>query len=130
MIYRRVLRYYRPFFAPTFVGLVLSLVGIGVNLLKPWPFKFIVDNIIPTGSAFRATHANWQVYLPLLCLAMVALQVVWGLLNWVTNYVFVKIGLQVLLKLRTDLYSQLQRLSLKFHDTRRSADSSFRVAYD
>src|SRR5262249_48043686 len=32
--------------------------------------------------------------------------------------------------LRTDLYAHLQRLSLKFHDTRRSSDSSFRVAYD
>ena len=41
-----------------------------------------------------------------------------------------KIGLQALLKLRTDLYSHVQRLSLKFHDARRSADSSFRVAYD
>src|ERR1041384_6665694 len=41
-----------------------------------------------------------------------------------------KIGLQALLKFRTDLYSHLQRLSLKFHDARRSADSSFRVAYD
>jgi ATP-binding cassette subfamily B protein/subfamily B ATP-binding cassette protein MsbA len=35
-----------------------------------------------------------------------------------------------LLKFRTDLYSHLQRLSLKFHDARRSSDSSFRVAYD
>jgi ATP-binding cassette subfamily B protein len=35
-----------------------------------------------------------------------------------------------LLKLRTDLYSYLQSLSLKFHDARRSSDSSFRVAYD
>jgi len=43
---------------------------------------------------------------------------------------FVKIGLQSLLRLRTELYTHLQRLSLKFHDTRRSADSSFRVAYD
>src|SRR5207244_3058489 len=43
---------------------------------------------------------------------------------------FVKIGLQALLKLRTDLYSYLQSLSLKYHDTRRSTDSSFRVAYD
>jgi ATP-binding cassette subfamily B protein/subfamily B ATP-binding cassette protein MsbA len=34
------------------------------------------------------------------------------------------------LKLRTDLYSALQALPLKFHDSRRSADSSFRVAYD
>ena len=47
MIYRRVLRYYRPFLGPTIVGLVLSLIGIGVNLLKPWPFKFIVDQILP-----------------------------------------------------------------------------------
>jgi ATP-binding cassette subfamily B protein/subfamily B ATP-binding cassette protein MsbA len=35
-----------------------------------------------------------------------------------------------LLKLRTDLYSYLQSLSLKYHDARRSSDSSFRVAYD
>jgi ATP-binding cassette subfamily B protein/subfamily B ATP-binding cassette protein MsbA len=60
----------------------------------------------------------------------VGLQVVWGFLNLVTNYIFVKVGLQSLLKIRTDLYSHLQRLSLKFHDARRSADSSFRVAYD
>jgi ATP-binding cassette subfamily B protein/subfamily B ATP-binding cassette protein MsbA len=32
--------------------------------------------------------------------------------------------------LRTDLYSYLQSLSLKYHDVRRSSDSSFRVAYD
>jgi len=32
--------------------------------------------------------------------------------------------------LRTDLYSYLQSLSLKYHDARRSSDSSFRVAYD
>ncbi len=130
MIYRRVLRYYRPFLAPTLLGLLLSLAGIGVNLLKPWPFKFIVDNIIPAGSAFRAAHPNWRIYIPLLCLALVGLQIIWGLLNLATNYLFVKIGLQALLKLRTDVYTHLQRLSLKFHDARRSADSSFRVAYD
>jgi ATP-binding cassette subfamily B protein/subfamily B ATP-binding cassette protein MsbA len=32
--------------------------------------------------------------------------------------------------LRTDLYAYLHSLPLKFHDQRRSADSSFRVAYD
>ena len=34
-IYRRVLKYYRPFLPQTLLGLVLSLVGIGLNLLKP-----------------------------------------------------------------------------------------------
>ena len=130
MIYRRVLRYYRPFLGPTVGELLLTLVGIGVNLLKPWPFKFIVDQILPNDSSFRATHADWRRYIPLLCLALVGLQVVWGTINLITNYIFVKVGLQALLQLRTDLYAYLQSLSLKYHDARRSADSSFRVAYD
>ncbi|MEP6975747.1 MAG: ABC transporter ATP-binding protein, partial [Spartobacteria bacterium] len=130
MIYRRVLRYYRPFLGRTLAGLAFSLLGIGVNLLKPWPIKVIVDQILTPGSSFRETHQNWHSYILPLCLALVGLQVLWGLLNLLTNYIFVKVGLQALLKLRTDLYSYLQSLSLKYHDARRSADSSFRVAYD
>src|SRR5216117_2254588 len=126
-IYRRVLRYYRPFLCQTILGLFVSLVGIGLNLLKPWPFKIIVDNFLLTGPAI---HPDWRTWIPLLCLALVAIQLLWGIINWITNYLFVKIGLQALLKLRTDLYSYLQSLSLKFHDARRSSDSSFRVAYD
>jgi ATP-binding cassette, subfamily B, bacterial len=126
-IYRRVLKYYRPFLPQTLLGLVLSLVGIGLNLLKPWPFKIIVDNFLRAGSAIRA---DWRTGVALLCLALVAIQLLWGVMNWITNYLFVKIGLQTLLKLRTDIYSHLQRLSLKYHDARRSTDSSFRVAYD
>ena len=126
-IYRRVLRYYQPFWGQTIAGLLLSLVGIGLNLLKPWPFKIIVDDFLrPTPVA----RGDWRTWVPLLCLGLIVVQFVWGIMNWITNYLFVKIGLQALLKLRTDLYSHLQRLSLKFHDARRSADSSFRVAYD
>ena len=126
-IYRRVLRYYRPFLGKTILGLLLSLFGIGLNLLKPWPFKVIVDNFLRPGPAIRS---DWHPWVPLLCLALVAIQLTWGIINWITNYLFVKIGLQALLKLRTDLYSYLQSLSLKYHDARRSSDSSFRVAYD
>lgn len=126
-IYRRVLRYYSPFLGQTIFGLLLSLIGIGLNLLKPWPFKIIVDDFLRAGPAISG---NWRVWIPLLCLALVAIQLLWGMINWITNYLFVKIGLQALLKLRTDLYSYLQSLSLKYHEARRSSDSSFRVAYD
>jgi ATP-binding cassette subfamily B protein/subfamily B ATP-binding cassette protein MsbA len=127
-IYRRVLAYYRPFSAQTALGLVLSLAAIGLSLLKPWPFKIIVDDIL--GRNPNARFGNSPDLIPLLCLALVAIQLVWGLLNLASNYLFVKIGLQALLKLRTDLYAYLQSLSLKYHDARRSSDSSFRVAYD
>jgi ATP-binding cassette subfamily B protein/subfamily B ATP-binding cassette protein MsbA len=145
-IYRRVLQYYRPYLPHTVFGLLLSLGGIGLNLLKPWPFKIIVDQIIPT---FRRTgntgvipdygikilgydlpHFSTAGLVALLCLSLVVIQIIWAALNWGTTYIFVKVGLQTLLKLRTDLYSYLQSLSLKYHDARRSADSSFRVAYD
>jgi len=129
-IYRRVLRYYRPFWTQTIFGLLLSLAGIGLNLLKPWPLKIIVDHVLPhPNDAYWVLHPATRAIL-ILCLALVVLQFLWGIVNWGTNYLFVKIGLQALLKLRTDIYAHLQRLSLKFHDTRRSTDSSFRVAYD
>src|SRR5439155_1719755 len=107
--------------------LFLSLCGIALNLLKPWPFKIIVDDFLRAAPAARG---DWRTWVPLLCLALVVIQFAWGIINWITNYLFVKIGLQALLKLRTDLYAYLQSLSLKYHDARRSTDSSFRVAYD
>jgi ATP-binding cassette, subfamily B, bacterial len=137
-IYRRVLRYYRPFLGQTILGLFLSLLGIGLNLLKPWPFKIIVDHVLPTFSSGQPVYYDLErrflrdphFEILILCLALVLLQFLWGVINWITNYLFVKIGLQALLKLRTDLYAYLQSLSLRYHDARRSADSSFRVAYD
>ena len=132
-IYQRVIRYYRPFIPQTVAGLLLSLIGIALNLLKPWPFKIIVDQIVGAGTKFQTEY--WSAMpkaraIAILCAALVVIQFLWGICNWLTNYVFVKIGLEALLKVRTELYAHLQRLSLKFHDTRRSADSSFRVAYD
>jgi ATP-binding cassette subfamily B protein/subfamily B ATP-binding cassette protein MsbA len=132
-IYRRILRYYRPFWPQTAVGLFLSLIGIGLNLLKPWPFKIIVDDILPNPKLALVNHPTFgsvSGLVLILCVALIAIQLFWGIANWITNYLFVKIGLQALLKLRTDLYSYLQSLSLKYHDARRSSDSSFRVAYD
>ena len=62
-IYRRVLRYYRPFLGQTVLGLVLSLFGIALNLLKPWPFKIIVDDLIPRArDGWRRASACFRPY--------------------------------------------------------------------
>ena len=141
-IYRRVLVYYRPFLRPTLLALVISLGTIGLNLLKPWPFGVIVDEVLP--GARHAGHGAVQSWLVAhgmgagtpaalvfgLCAALVVITLAGGLLGLASNYIFVNVGLQALLKLRTDLFATLQGLPLKFHDSRRSSDSSFRVAYD
>src|SRR4029077_14582780 len=130
-IYRRVLRYYRPYLPQTIVGLLLSIIGIGLSLLKPWPFKIIVDNILPHPGGSDVISMHFRLFSGLntppmdrteailfLCFALVVIQFLWGVINWITNYLLVRIGLQALLKLRTDLYAYLQSLSLKYHDVR------------
>lgn len=115
---------------------MLALVTIGFNLLKPWPFKFIIDGILDSANGTAdarelaaqlggGAHAIFW-----LCLFLVAVSLLAGVANLASNYLFIRVGLRALLRLRTELYAALQALPLKFHDSRRSADSSFRVAYD
>ena len=135
-IYRRVLLYYRPFLPPTLLALAISLVTVGLNLLKPWPFKVIVDQILPHAGHSQVTlpwlrtipSARGQVFA--LAAVLVVVTLLAGLLGLWSSFLFVRVGLQALLKLRTELFAYLQSLPLKFHDARRSSDSSFRIAYD
>ena len=139
-VYRRTLSYYRPFWVETSLALLLSLGVTALNLLKPWPFKYIVDGILsPVTEATRPAHEQLQQWfgampgsqvILILCLSMVLITFVAGLINLFSNYMLIGVGLKALLRIRTELYAYLQSLSLKFHDTRRSSDSSFRVAYD
>jgi ATP-binding cassette subfamily B protein/subfamily B ATP-binding cassette protein MsbA len=139
-IYRRTLFYYRPFLGVTVGALALGLVVTALNLLKPWPFKYIVDGLLSPDSAAAAPAReqllNWSGGLPnatvllILCVSLVLITLLAGIINLLSNYLLIGVGLRALLRIRTDLYAYLQSLSLKFHDERRSSDSSFRVAYD
>jgi ATP-binding cassette subfamily B protein/subfamily B ATP-binding cassette protein MsbA len=136
-IYRRVLSYYGPYWGRTAVATALMLGSIGFGLLKVWPSALIVGKVLPAALRGEETVAvpglpPWPILrvVLLLCLAMVVFHLLGGVLNLFSNLIFVKVGLRALLRLRTDLYAYLHSLPLKFHDARRSSDSSFRVAYD
>lgn len=140
-VYTRTLGYFRPFVGPTIVGLLAMLAAVGLNLLTPWPFKYIIDGVLPSDDneatlATRTQIAEWfpgqspGMVVLWLCVALVVIKLLWGVVNLISNYLFIRTGLHAMLKLRTELYTCLQALPLRFHDSRRSADSSFRVAYD
>jgi ATP-binding cassette subfamily B protein len=124
-VYRRTLRYYAPYKGAMAIALIFVLLAIGMNLLKPWPLKYIVDSILGEGAHYHDLHL-----LGILCVTLVVIHLCWGIFNLINNYLLVKIGLDALLRVRCDLYAHLQRLSLKFHDTRSSGDSMYRVSYD
>ncbi len=141
-IYRRVFAYFKPFFWPTLWGLLITLVTTGLSLLTPWPFKIIVDELLPGAAHFHdgvftdriepliGGPFSIQASVMILAASLVILHLGSGLLGLGSNYLFIKVGLQALLRLRTEIYTTLHALPLKFHDQRRSTDSSFRVAYD
>ena len=137
-VYSRTLRYFRPFVWLTTWATATMLLAIGLNLLSPWPLKYIIDGVLVRDSSReRAQIVGWfgesapaAALIFWLCVSFVGIKLLWGLLNLVSNYYFIRVGLQAMLKLRTELYACLQALPLRFHDSRRSADSSFRVAYD
>ena len=65
-IYLRTLRYFRAFTGQTLLAVVLMTIGIGFNLLKPWPFKYIVDGILDTshGTAEARALAHYLLRFP------------------------------------------------------------------
>jgi ATP-binding cassette, subfamily B, bacterial len=140
-VYSRTLRYFRPFVWPTIWGTVAMFVAVGLNALTPWPFRYLLDGVLikednAASLAAREQLAAWFGAMPpltivvWLCVAVVLIKLLWGLFNLLSNFLYLRVGLLAMLRLRTELYACLQSLPLRFHDARRSADSSYRVAYD
>lgn len=138
-IYRRVSAYYRPDLGPTIFAMALTLLANAFNILRPWPLAFIVDKVLP--AATRTPHGvtlagydlgGWSLptIIGAVCFLMVLFHILAGGIGYIVNVVTIRVGLHGLMRLRTELYAYLHSLPLKFHDQRRSADSSFRVAYD
>jgi ATP-binding cassette subfamily B protein len=129
----RIMVYFRAHWQLLAVGLVLTGLGIGTELLKPWPLKVIIDTILsdeaPTGGIDQAILALFghdkSVLLPVLCLGILAVYLCAGSLNLVSKYLLVKVSLRVLTQVRCDLFRHLQRLSFRFHDRNRVGDSLY-----
>ena len=138
-VHTRALAYFRPHRRATVVAMLLTIAGSALNILRPWPLAFIVDQLLPAHAT--GTHGlkilgydlggfSMVAILTLVCALMVVFHLLAGLVSYLASMTTIRVGLQVVLDLRTEIYAFLHSLPLKFHDERRSADSSFRVAYD
>jgi ATP-binding cassette subfamily B protein/subfamily B ATP-binding cassette protein MsbA len=138
-VHRRAFAYFRPYLGTSLWAVLLTFLGNAFNLLRPWPLAFIVDKLLPASaqggrglSLLGYDFGTWSlpVILAVVCALMVVLHLLAGGIGYAVSIMTLRVGLHSLLRLRTELYAYLHSLPLKFHDERRSADSSFRVAYD
>jgi ABC-type multidrug transport system fused ATPase/permease subunit len=105
---------------------VLLLIGAAVELAEPWPWAIMLDNVFDKLPLpwWLARFFNPQNGLMPLLVAVVAAQLLialaHNLLSVISNYVDTKLEQWMVLDFRSDLFQHAQRLSLAFHDRRRS----------
>ncbi len=131
-MFKKTLKYLWPYRFPFLIALAQVFIMSGCELLKPWPLKVIIDNVL---SGKPAPWGLENVFTPatLLILAAIGLVIIYIVLGGITllnNYTTIKIGQKMVNDMRRDLYAHLQRLSLAFHNRRQVGDLLYRVTAD
>lgn len=129
---RKILPYLWPNRWPFVIALLQVFLMSGCEILKPWPLKVVIDNVL------SGKELSWKCLegfsktelLAAACFALVAIYLVLGGITLLNNYTTIKIGQRMVNDLRRDLYSHLQRLSLAFHTRRQVGDLMYRVTAD
>jgi ABC-type multidrug transport system fused ATPase/permease subunit len=120
----RVLRYLRPYWKLAVLSVVLILLGALFSLLTPWPLKFLVDNVLqnePLPPVLTNLVGDDRFTWLLLAVgAGLLFTFVQQGLTVLDNYVTTKMDQNMVLDFRSDLFQHAQRLSMTFHDQRRS----------
>jgi len=130
---KRTVRHYLRPYRPAFVFALLQVLGLTVlELLKPWPLKIIIDDVLAGAPAPWQFARAWsgQTLLIFACAGLVLIYLVAGALRVLNDYTTIRIGQKMVNDLRRDLYSHIQRLSLAFHNRQQIGDLLYRVTAD
>lgn len=134
----KLVRYAVPQWRGLLLVGVLTLTGIALGLLTPWPMKLIVDYVLQRqalperlalltslpGAGSSTGLLGW------LAAATILLFVASKLVSLAGAYVRAGVGSRMVYHLATDLFDHLQQQSLKFHHQHRAGDLIRRVTAD
>jgi ATP-binding cassette subfamily B protein/subfamily B ATP-binding cassette protein MsbA len=129
---RKILSYLWPYRWQFLWALIQVFLISGCELMKPWPFKVIIDNVLsnnPLPWQFIASMSP-QTLLLCACVGIVLTYLLSASFTLLNSYTTVQVGQKVVNDLRGDLYSHLQRLSLAFHGRWPTGDLLYRITAD
>ena len=129
---RTVRSYLKPYWPAFSFALGQVLFISALELLKPWPLKIIIDNVLSGKPLPWGPAVGWSPHRLLLfsCIGLVVVYVMLGGLHILNNYTTIRIGQGMVNDLRRDLYSHLQRLSLSFYHRQQLGDLMYRITAD
>ncbi len=116
----------------------VAVIGESVtDLLEPWPLKIVFDHVFGSKRMpdWLAGAVGWLgsdklSILNFVVLAVIVIAVFGALSSYFEKYLTTSVGQWVMHDLRRVLYSHIQRLSLSYHDQKRTGDLISRVTTD
>jgi ATP-binding cassette subfamily B protein/subfamily B ATP-binding cassette protein MsbA len=129
---RTVRSYLKPYWLTFDLALGQLLFISALELLKPWPLKIIIDNVLSDNPLPWGLAPGWssESLLLLACVGLVVVYFLLGGLRLLNDYTTIRIGQSMVNDLRRDLYSHIQRLSLSFYRRQQIGDLMYRVTAD
>ncbi len=115
--FARLTRLMMPYAHVLVVGLVCTAVASLSNLAVYWVVKELIDNVLSgPDPVARARMLN------LIVLGILVLFVVKGIASYGQTYLMAFVGHRVVADLREKVYDHLQRMSMRFHESRRKGE--------
>src|SRR5436309_14248996 len=126
-----------PHLGPLTLAFVAVIGESITDLLEPWPLKIVFDYVFGSKRmpAWLAGIVSWIVVdkfsvLNFAVLAVLVIALFGAVSSYFEKYLTTSVGQWVMHDLRRVLYSHIQRLSLSFHDHKRTGDLISRVTTD
>jgi ATP-binding cassette subfamily B protein len=128
----------RPHLRELTFGLV-AVLGEGIaSLLEPWPLKIVLDCVIKSHQnpdrvsqlILTSFHGDTLAVLKFAAVSVLLIAAVGAICSYAEKFLTTTVGQWVMYDLRRTLYSHIQRLSLDYHDHKRTGDLISRVTTD
>jgi ATP-binding cassette subfamily B protein len=129
----RAFPYLRPHRWRVAFSLLISIANTLVHLLQPWPLAIMINSVaghhpLPPIAAQVLPSGRYQ-QLAALVFAGFMLTVIGNALTVWQTAIDVKVEQRMILDFRSDLFQHAQRLSLAFHDARKTGELMGRINY-
>ncbi|HEX8098842.1 MAG TPA: ABC transporter ATP-binding protein [Actinomycetota bacterium] len=130
---REAFHIFRPTLAGQKWGLVealgLTLLVIGLELLRPWPIKFVVDKVLkPHAGGTSGLDVSSTVIFA--AAATVVISVLLGVTSVRAVVAAAQVGRKITVRIRRQVFEHLHRLAIPFHEEARTGDLLYRLMSD
>jgi ATP-binding cassette, subfamily B, bacterial len=134
----RITQLLRPHWLALGLAFLAVLGETLTDLLEPWPLKVVLDNVIgnkPLPDWMRGFVVSWlgqdkTATLHFAIAAVIVIALVGAISSYAEKYLTTSVGQWVMHDLRTIVYHHIQRLSLAYHDQKKTGDLISRVTSD